>query len=75
MNISDNGPPIPEIEIDILDDEEAASNTYHGSGLGLWVTKWCVESLGGRLEFEQEDPRGNSVTLSEPKAASPTDEE
>jgi hypothetical protein len=25
--------------------------------------KWCIESLGGELEFEERDPRGNVVRL------------
>ncbi|WP_235920821.1 PAS domain S-box protein [Natronorubrum halalkaliphilum] len=54
VQIEDNGPPIPEIEVDVLDDETKANNTYHGSGVGLWVIKWCVDSLGGRTLLRRE---------------------
>ncbi|WP_137290046.1 sensor histidine kinase [Natronorubrum halophilum] len=65
----DNGPFIPEIEIDALDDEVPTSSTYHGSGVGLWVMKWCVDSLGGELSFERRSPRGNIVRFLLPQAS------
>ncbi|WP_242695671.1 sensor histidine kinase [Halomontanus rarus] len=67
VRIIDNGPPIPDMEIDALDDRTETSSTYHGSGVGLWVMKWCVDSLGGDLTFEENSPRGNVVCLSLPK--------
>ena len=59
--VSDDGPAIPDIEIDVLKEDVAASSTYHGSGVGLWVMQWCVDSLGGELVFEENSPRGNVV--------------
>ncbi|RQH03561.1 PAS domain S-box protein [Natrarchaeobius oligotrophus] len=69
VQIADNGPPIPDIEVDVLDDETKASSTYHGSGVGLWVMKWCVDSLGGALSFKENEPRGNLVQISLPTAS------
>ncbi|WP_226008251.1 PAS domain-containing sensor histidine kinase [Natrinema salinisoli] len=68
VKIIDNGPTIPQMEIDVLNDQEEASNTYHGSGLGLWVMQWCVGSLGGELIFEENSPRGNVVRILLPQA-------
>ena len=66
IRIEDEGPPIPEVEIDVLDEDVEVSSTHHGSGVGLWVMKWCVDSLGGDLSFEENTPRGNVVSISLP---------
>lgn len=65
--ISDDGPTIPDIEIDVLKEDVATSTTYHGSGIGLWVMQWCVDSLGGELVFEETTPRGNVVRFLLPR--------
>ena len=67
IRIADDGPPIPEIETAVLDEDVEISSTYHGSGVGLWVMKWCVDSLGGDLSFEENNPRGNVVSISLPR--------
>ncbi len=67
IQIIDNGPPIPEMEINAIDERTKTSSTYHGSGVGLWIMKWCVDSLGGKLTFKERSPRGNVVCLSLPK--------
>jgi signal transduction histidine kinase len=67
IQITDNGPQIPESEIKVLDDDVEASSTFHGSGVGLWVMQWCVDSLGGELFFEENSPRGNIVGMALPK--------
>jgi len=36
---------------------------YHGSGLGLWLINWIVKRSGGTLEFSENQPRGNVVTI------------
>jgi signal transduction histidine kinase len=65
VTVSDNGPPIPEIEQRVLEegDEDPLA---HGSGVGLWLTEWSVSRVGGTVEFEPGEPRGNKVTLTYP---------
>ncbi|MFD1644201.1 ATP-binding protein [Haloarchaeobius litoreus] len=63
IRVVDDGPPIPEVEIEVLDASETKTDTYHGSGLGLWVMQWCIDSLGGELVFETNEPRGNVVRI------------
>ena len=53
IRIGDNGPQIPDMEVDALDESNAYSGTAHGSGVGLFVMKWCIESLGGELRIER----------------------
>jgi PAS domain S-box-containing protein len=67
IRIVDDGPPIPDVETDVLDGTVAASSTYHGTGVGLWVMQWCVNSLGGALSFEENEPRGNVVEIALPR--------
>ncbi|WP_144798928.1 sensor histidine kinase [Halorubrum depositum] len=71
VRVADDGPPIPETEIKVLETDVETSSTFHGSGVGLWVMQWCVESLGGELSFEKNAPRGNVVSISLPKAVEP----
>ena len=61
--IADNNPPIPKCELDAIHDRESVTATSHGSGVGLFVIRWCVESLGGEIEIKQTPPRGNQVLI------------
>jgi len=63
IQVLDTGPRIPAVETSILDEQVATTSTYHGSGLGLWIMQWCVASLGGELEFAENEPRGNVVRM------------
>jgi len=65
--IADNGPGVPEHELDILD-EGSETKLRHTSGLGLWTTVWVVEHSDGELEFEDNDPRGTVVRMRLPSA-------
>jgi PAS domain S-box-containing protein len=73
VRVADDGPRIPDAEIDVLNEDVETSSTYHGSGVGLWVMQWCISSLGGELGFEENTPRGNVVTMSLPRIHERTD--
>ena len=61
VQVTDDGPAIPDVEVDAIDADADISEMQHGSGVGLFVMKWCAESLGGRLEVHADDSRGNVV--------------
>jgi PAS domain S-box-containing protein len=63
VSVADDGPAIPDVEREVLDEDVTKTDTHHGSGIGLWVMKWCVDSLGGELRFEPNEPRGNVVRM------------
>lgn len=65
--IADNGPGVPEHELDVLD-EGSETKLRHTSGLGLWTTVWVVEHSDGEIEFEDNDPRGTTVRVRLPSA-------
>jgi PAS domain S-box-containing protein len=63
IRIMDTNAQIPPEEVAALFSPTVTTNTSHGSGIGLFVVKWCVESLGGEVSFESRAPRGNAVCL------------
>lgn len=54
VEISDDGPGIPEDEIEILE-RQGESSLEHGSGTGLWIVDRVVEYSDASLEFEVSD--------------------
>ncbi|WP_262177961.1 PAS domain-containing sensor histidine kinase [Haloarcula laminariae] len=63
IRVTDDCPPIPAVEIEALDAPGENASTAHGTGVGLFVMKWSVESLGGEITFERADDRGNVVSF------------
>jgi PAS domain S-box-containing protein len=71
FEIQDEGPGVPDHELDVLDATEETA-LEHGSGLGLWIVKWGVASLGGTVEFDVTDA-GTTVRLELPNIDSDGD--
>jgi PAS domain S-box-containing protein len=65
VTVTDDGPGIPEREQRILR-EGVETQLDHGSGLGLWLVHWVVETSGGELAFDCAD--GTDVTVRLPVA-------
>lgn len=63
IRIEDANDPIPDAEFDSLFNREAVTTTSHGTGVGLFVMKWCIESLGGEMGLERHHPEGNTVSF------------
>ena len=55
IRVIDDGPGIPAAERDAVTGERSITQLDHGSGLGLWLVRWAVESVGGDLAFEQAE--------------------
>lgn len=72
ITVADNGPGIPDAERELLAEEKEITQLRHASGLGLWLVNWVVTQSGGRLRFEENDPRGSVVILEVPKAELPS---
>ena len=68
IQVDDDGPVIPATERETLTGEIEATQTHHGSGLGLWLVKWTAESYGGELSFAESRYGGNSVRIRLPRA-------
>ncbi|MBX0322790.1 PAS domain-containing sensor histidine kinase [Halomicroarcula sp. F13] len=68
LRIADDGPGMPDREVELLKDERDRSQLEHTSGLGLWEVSWILRDLGGSLDFADRAPRGTVVTLTLPVA-------
>lgn len=65
VDVVDNGPGIPPDELEVLRQGEETS-LRHGDRLGLWMTHWILNGLGGDLMISS-DAGGTAVTLLVPK--------
>jgi len=70
IRIADSCPPIPEVEIDALDAPGENTSTAHGTGVGLFVMRWSIESLGGEISFDRAGD-GNVVSFLLPPESPP----
>jgi PAS domain S-box-containing protein len=68
LRVEDDGPPIPEQEVLVLEGSGDADPLAHGSGLGLWLIHWAVTLSDGDLSFERLPEGGNSITITLPAA-------
>lgn len=66
IRVSDANSPIPEDEINALRTPSETTNVSHGTGVGLFVIKWCIESLGGEIKFERSESPGGYRLFSSP---------
>lgn len=72
VRTTDNGSPIPEIELEEIDEEYELNPLSHGGGAGFWVMESVIESLGGRLTVKARGDRGNTVEFKLPQTTSPS---
>lgn len=65
--VADDGPGVPEMEWRAVEagQEEAID---HATSLGLWGTKWAVQTLGGELSLRESDLGGTAVVVDLPAA-------
>lgn len=66
VQVVDQCPRIPQMELDALAAQADTDGTNHGTGVGLFVMKWCTESLGGDLEVRRTETDGNLVEFTFP---------
>jgi methyl-accepting chemotaxis protein len=62
IRIADNGPPIPEMDREVLTSNREIDPLNHGSGIGLWLVFWIVRRAGGHLGYE-ETTEGKAITV------------
>ena len=65
--IEDDGPPIPEVEAQVLTGGHAMTDIYHSTGLGLWLVYWAVNLSDGEITAEAAAANGNRITVSLPR--------
>lgn len=62
--IEDNGPGISDQEVESLQ-RGTETQLSHSQGVGLWLSKWLIESIDGHLSIETTDP-GTRITVELP---------
>jgi PAS domain S-box-containing protein len=72
FTVADNGPGIPDIDRRVVTGDTEITAVEHVDGFGLWVVAWVTDTLGGRISFAENDPRGTVVDLWVPDAAEPS---
>jgi len=65
VEIEDNGPGIPEQELNVLSKGETSLN--HADRLGFWFMYWVVSRAGGTFSVTESEPCGSTLTLSVPR--------
>lgn len=66
IEICDNGPTIPENERAILLRDRQQTQTFHGSGLGLWFVHIVITQSNGSISYTQGSPEGNIIEIAFP---------
>lgn len=72
LEVADDGPGIPEHELDVLERGEETP-LLHGSGAGLWLVDWIVRRSDGELSFDRRD--GTTIVRIELRPATWDEEE
>jgi PAS domain S-box-containing protein len=62
VRIEDDGPGIPQHEIDTIVGETEITQLQHSTGIGLWIVQWLVDVFDGELLFDASES-GSVVTL------------
>lgn len=62
--VEDSGPGIPKHELMVIEEGQETALT-HGSGIGLWLIHWGLNSIRGDITFEITEA-GTRVTLRVP---------
>lgn len=62
IQVADDGPGIPDRERTFVTEEQEITKLQHGTGVGLWITRWIVEIFDGELVIHS-DGDGTVVTI------------
>ncbi|QIO21499.1 histidine kinase N-terminal 7TM domain-containing protein [Haloarcula sp. JP-L23] len=64
LTVADDGPGVPEHELSVIERGQE-TDLDHGSGIGLWLVHWSVQTLEGDLAFDTSD--GTTATVRLPR--------
>lgn len=62
IEVSDSGPGIPERDVELVLGDTEITQLQHGTGIGLWITRWIVEIFDGELDITTGDD-GTTVSI------------
>jgi PAS domain S-box-containing protein len=61
--VTDDGPGIPEMDVNVLVGQEEITPLYHGSGLGLWFVSLVVDRSDGLVSYSGPATGDGSTVL------------
>lgn len=64
IEIVDNGPGIPEQELDVL--QQGESSLHHANRLGIWLMYWVISKAGGEFTVSERPSGGTTVRFGVP---------
>ncbi|WP_193767587.1 PAS domain S-box protein [Halorientalis pallida] len=67
VTVRDDGPGIPEMEVDVLVDADTETPLNHGQGLGLRLIYLLVSHSDGHIELAERGSAGSAVTVDIPR--------
>lgn len=70
IEVSDNGPGIPEAIRATLFEEFVTHGKAHGTGLGMAITKKIIDAHSGTIDFTSETGQGTQFIINLPRAFS-----
>jgi PAS domain S-box-containing protein len=65
LTVADEGAGLGPQDCAVLE-SDMETPLHHGSGLGLWLTSWVVESAGGSIEVVDSSTDGTTIRLHVP---------
>ncbi|ELZ91203.1 PAS domain-containing protein [Haloferax mucosum ATCC BAA-1512] len=68
LRVSDNGPGIPDAEKHRIVDKRIEDLSNPGNGFGLFLVREIVESYGGEIRIEDNEPSGATFVVTLPQA-------
>ncbi|WP_257300486.1 PAS domain S-box protein [Haloarchaeobius sp. FL176] len=63
VEVADDGPGIPDMDVNVLTGVEDETAIYHGDGLGLWLVYLVLHRSRGSVHYTENDPRGAVVSV------------
>lgn len=70
LTVRDDGPGFADDEL-VVHREEMETALKHSDGVGLWLSRWVVDSYDGEMTVGNADEGGAVVTVRLPAASSP----
>jgi len=62
VEVTDNGPGIPESELDVLS-STVETPLEHTDRLGLWLVRWALSRSNGSISFDENQPQGTVTRI------------